>query len=281
MRLVLILFVLSIVPHGLGQSQFTLHTTVRVTTDVVKVRAEPGLAGRVLGVQEHGALGEIVDASPYYADGYWWWRIDYLDGPDGWSADSDAAEPYLGFADDTRPTDSDVESQGGDEVTGSLEAMVYFVELDLAGSYAIDGPFVHELTPLADGEYVTQEYRCGPNTCLTAIAVESEHRWATEQANVDIVEYQRIGFGDGAIVLLVFDHDASEPYRAVTWSYSHGEELAFGRFARTSNILTQASLQIVHSTSTELSLVLRILDVIEAETDDVTDDFLRLLATVL
>lgn len=283
MRTALIRTLLVLCFGGLGaaQNQFTVHTAVRVTTNAVKVRAAPGLAGDVLGIQEHGALGEVVDASPHYADGYWWWRIDYRDGPDGWSADGDAAEPYVWFADDAPPDDSVEAAQEADEPAGPIEARVYFVELDLAGSYAIDGPFVHDLTPIGDGEYMTQEYRCGPSTCLTAIAVESEHRWAAEQSDVAIVEYQQIAFGDEAITLLVFDHDAREPYRAVTWSYAHGDELVFGRFARSPDILTRASLQVVHSTSAELSLVFRILDVIEARTDGTTQDFLRLLATVL
>lgn len=79
--------------------------------------------------------------------------------------------------------------------------------------------------------------------------------------------------------MLVFDHEARDPYRAVTWSLCHRRELVFGRFARSPGLLTRASLQVVHSTSAERSLVVRILDVIKARTDGTTQDFLCLLAT--
>lgn len=119
-------------------------------------------------------------ASPHYVDDYWWWRIDDRGDSDGWTADGDAAEPYLWFADNATTEDPSSAHRKADVPAGLIEASVYFADLDLAGSNAMNRPFAHELTPIGDGEYKTQAYRCGTNTCLTPIAVESEHRWATE-----------------------------------------------------------------------------------------------------
>ncbi len=65
--------------------KFSRGDTVQVTY-TVNVRREPSLSGAFLGTQAIGGKG-IVSEGPVYADRYWWWRIDYQNGFDGWSSD--------------------------------------------------------------------------------------------------------------------------------------------------------------------------------------------------
>lgn len=77
---------LVLVHMSLAQHQFTLGTWVEVTVDAVRVREMPGLSADVLGNQPLGSRGVIVDATPHYADGYWWWRVSFQTGLGGWVA---------------------------------------------------------------------------------------------------------------------------------------------------------------------------------------------------
>jgi len=81
--------------RGAAQQQFTLHTPIVVTADALRVREAPGLSPRIIATLLQGSKGVIADASPYWADGYWWWHIAYRDGIRGWSADGDADLIYL------------------------------------------------------------------------------------------------------------------------------------------------------------------------------------------
>jgi hypothetical protein len=55
------------------------------------IRGGPSLANERLGPQPAGALGVVVDG-PDFADGSWWWKVDFDDGTDGWAAE-DWLEP--------------------------------------------------------------------------------------------------------------------------------------------------------------------------------------------
>jgi hypothetical protein len=92
-----------------AQSPFTSGTRVSVETNRVKVRAAPGLTGEVVGTQESNSTGTVVDASPFYADGYWWWQIDFDAGADGWAAEGDGNEIFLGAAEE--PTEVRAETE--------------------------------------------------------------------------------------------------------------------------------------------------------------------------
>jgi hypothetical protein len=81
--------------YGNAQQQFTLDTPVVVTVDALRVRDAPGLSARIVATLLQGSKGVIVDASPHWADGYWWWHIAYRNGIRGWSADGDAELVYL------------------------------------------------------------------------------------------------------------------------------------------------------------------------------------------
>lgn len=62
------------------------------TTDNLNVRSSPGLSGTVLGVQLTGSLGTVI-GGPVFADGFWWWQVNFDTGADGW-----VAEDFLGLA---------------------------------------------------------------------------------------------------------------------------------------------------------------------------------------
>lgn len=67
---------------------------IRVAT-ALKVRDGAGLAASTVGVQDANALGVVLTAEPRFADGYWWWQIEYTDGMSGWSAQGDADEEFF------------------------------------------------------------------------------------------------------------------------------------------------------------------------------------------
>lgn len=59
----------------------------------LKVRSSP--AGSYITTELYGALGIILDGTPQYAAGYWWWNTRYCDGKEGWSAEGDSEDDYL------------------------------------------------------------------------------------------------------------------------------------------------------------------------------------------
>lgn len=58
---------------------------VVVNTDVLNVRADPGLDGRVVGTMSTGDYG-VVSNGPVYRDGYTWYRLRIESVADGWVA---------------------------------------------------------------------------------------------------------------------------------------------------------------------------------------------------
>ena len=93
--LAILLVATSLSASALAQQQFTLDTPLVVTAVGLRVREAPGLAARILATVPRGSKGVVVDASPHWADGYWWWDIEYRSGVRGWSADGDAELIYL------------------------------------------------------------------------------------------------------------------------------------------------------------------------------------------
>ena len=55
------------------------------TVGNLSVRSTPSTAGNLLGVQQTGNLGTIVEGS-VQSGGYAWWNVNYDVAPDGWSA---------------------------------------------------------------------------------------------------------------------------------------------------------------------------------------------------
>lgn len=56
------------------------------TTNNVNVRNSPSLSGTLLGTQLLGSRGNVVDG-PVFGNNYWWWKINYDFGADGWSVE--------------------------------------------------------------------------------------------------------------------------------------------------------------------------------------------------
>lgn len=57
------------------------------TRDNLNVRSLPSLSGSLLGTQLFGNLG-TVSSGGIFADGFFWWNINYDSGADGWSAEN-------------------------------------------------------------------------------------------------------------------------------------------------------------------------------------------------
>ena len=70
----------------LPQKLYGLNTHIKTILQL-SVRETPG--GIKKGQQAQGSRGTIVETVPIYKpfnDARWWWKIDYAQGPDGWSA---------------------------------------------------------------------------------------------------------------------------------------------------------------------------------------------------
>jgi hypothetical protein len=93
---------------------------VTVTTEMLRIRSEPGLDGKVVETMSAGDAAYIenaIDAGPVSADGFAWYQVAYAHGRDvwpfqdvapggyvtGWMAAGDAAGPYVTLADVSCP----------------------------------------------------------------------------------------------------------------------------------------------------------------------------------
>lgn len=83
--------------YGLAQQQLRLGDTIQVVSGLLNVRDAPGTGGTISGQVVQNQVASIVDAAPYWADGYWWWSIRAADGTAGWVAEGDASEAYIGL----------------------------------------------------------------------------------------------------------------------------------------------------------------------------------------
>jgi hypothetical protein len=55
------------------------------TVTTLNVRMEGNLSAALIGVQSYGAQGTIIGGG-VFADGYYWWSVNFDVDPDGWSA---------------------------------------------------------------------------------------------------------------------------------------------------------------------------------------------------
>ncbi len=67
-------------------TKFAIGDRVQVIANL-QVRSTPSIYSTSLGTQKKQAKGTVV-GGPQYADGYWWWNINYDKGADGWSAEN-------------------------------------------------------------------------------------------------------------------------------------------------------------------------------------------------
>lgn len=70
----------------LVSTKFGIGNRVRTSANL-NVRSTPSLLGTLMGTQTTGVLGTVLAGSTY-ADGYYWWNINYDTGADGWSVEN-------------------------------------------------------------------------------------------------------------------------------------------------------------------------------------------------
>ncbi len=68
-----------------ADNSFKAGDSISVTTATLRVRALPTVNSAIIGFQSNKSKGTIVEG-PKSADGYDWYKIDYVSGTDGWSA---------------------------------------------------------------------------------------------------------------------------------------------------------------------------------------------------
>lgn len=68
-----------------ASTTFAIGNRVESTADL-NVRSNAGLNSSILGVQALGAQGTVI-GGPVFADGRWWWQMDFDTGADGWVAE--------------------------------------------------------------------------------------------------------------------------------------------------------------------------------------------------
>lgn len=78
-----------------AQQQLRLGEEVQVISGPLNVRDAPGISGEIIGQLTQGQLAVIVDASPYWADGYWWWSVNASAGITGWIAEGDSSTAFI------------------------------------------------------------------------------------------------------------------------------------------------------------------------------------------
>lgn len=93
----LLLLILLYFVYFVSAQENILNAGQRITiiVDAVKVRDNPGLSATQVGKQSRGTTGTVVSSTSVFADGFYWWQIDYDGGADGWSAQGNEAEPFL------------------------------------------------------------------------------------------------------------------------------------------------------------------------------------------
>ncbi len=70
----------------LSSTKFQLNDRVTVSSGPLNVRATPSISATLVGTQNTGALGTIIGGT-IYADGYFWWNVNFDTGADGWSVE--------------------------------------------------------------------------------------------------------------------------------------------------------------------------------------------------
>lgn len=88
-----------------GGTAFSIGDRVQTAAVDTEVRSCAGSSCTLLGTQAAGAQGSIT-AGPTFADGVWWWHVDYDANPDGWSRGTEFVRVVSSGA-------SDCSSEGG------------------------------------------------------------------------------------------------------------------------------------------------------------------------
>lgn len=206
---VLIMGVAALAGTVLAQQPFTGGTEVVVAIEALRVREAAGLEAPQIGSQRRGDRGEVVDGSPHWADGYWWWKIAFRDGVVGWSADGDSELVYLQAASGLERSPSSPSPQTA-ERTGRMEptAVESLVErafwsgrltLSCHGGPPTPDLFTAERLPIVDG--------CEPTVTSARdvddeFLLESMAMGRTTRAGADLVA--SVETADGTLVAVSY-----------------------------------------------------------------------------
>lgn len=126
-------------------TKFKLRDRIQ-TTASIKVRIAPSLSSNSFGTQNLGATG-IIKSGPKFADGFWWWSVDYINsGLDGWSI-----EDFLAGDTALPPNTPPIANAGLDQTTIINTSIV----LDASGSSDPDGDSLAYSWKFGDGTQAT------------------------------------------------------------------------------------------------------------------------------
>jgi hypothetical protein len=92
----------------------------------LNVRGAPGLSGIILGVQPTGSQGTVI-GGPVFADGFWWWQVNFDTGADGWVA-GDFLEPPPQHLLDAHTSLAAFNSAAPDALTGHVAGPVFSLD---------------------------------------------------------------------------------------------------------------------------------------------------------
>lgn len=90
-----VLIAVVLIIFGLNASHvsaaISIGKSVQCTSNGVNVRSNPGTSASIVGTQNSGAQGVVLDG-PQSASGYTWWKVNFSSGADGWMASTYLAE---------------------------------------------------------------------------------------------------------------------------------------------------------------------------------------------
>lgn len=141
-------------------TKFFIGDRIRVKPDrlALNVRTTPFITGTVIGVQPGGVLGTIVGGPSYDSvDKYWFWKVDYDTGVDGWSVEYWLDKVVVPPADTIPPQISITAPLNGATVSGvisvaasssdnvSVSSVEFYVDSILRATDT-SSPYTHSLT---------------------------------------------------------------------------------------------------------------------------------------
>lgn len=87
-----------------AQLPLTTDSEIFTTVNVLNVRDNPGTASAaIVDSVVFGDRGTVINATPHWADGFWWWQVRFHNGPTGWVAQGYENEPLIALWDPSAP----------------------------------------------------------------------------------------------------------------------------------------------------------------------------------
>lgn len=154
--------------------------TIAITNEV-NIREGAGIAFKAIESKQPGTVGVITEA-PQFADGYWWWAVDFESGADGWCvqnamskfADTPGANPST----ESKPVSIVVHTPADRAaLSGNSFTVSYAVSGDLkkAGAHYVTITLdarPKTIRPLSSTAYTFSNVEPGPHSLV--VVVENE-----------------------------------------------------------------------------------------------------------